>query len=187
MGFDTHRAINHDRNNAANHRNIKVYLSLGSNMGDGCRNLETALRALGLAEDIQLEAVSDFYRTEPVGIESNPVFTNCAVEITTPLAPLELLDRLEDMELYFGRNSKNLKSPRTLDMDILLYGDLIVSLTRLVIPHREMARRRFVLEPLAQIAPNVIHPVLKKTPPQLSKELEGQKVFRILSEKIGNA
>jgi len=155
-----------------------AYLSLGSNAGDKYKILETAVNELDRPGEIQLCRLSAFYKTEPVGMESEAWFINCAAQITTSLSPLELLDRLEEMEFSMGRNSKGNCKDRTLDIDILLYDDMIVSFPRLFIPHPRMAGRRFVLEPLCEIAPDIMHPLLRKTTGQLCAMLEGQAVQR---------
>ncbi len=175
------------RTNILMPRETKVYLSLGSNMGDSRSHIEKALETLENMDDIRLGAISDFYRTRPVETNGDSWFINCVVELTTQLDPLELLDRLEDIEISFGRNSKNLNMPRTLDIDILLYGEMIVSFPRLAIPHPKMALRRFVLEPLSQIAPSAIHPILRETAEKLMKKIDGQEVFRVRQERFGNA
>lgn len=154
------------------------YLSLGSNVGDRAKTLERAANELDNLGEIQLCRLSGFYHTEPVGMESKAWFVNCAAQITTTLSPLELLDRLEDLESSMGRKNKGYRKDRTLDIDILLYDDMIVSFPRLVIPHPEMANRRFVLEPLCEIAPDIIHPLLRKTTGQLCEMLTSRAAVR---------
>lgn len=156
----------------------KVFLSLGSNLGDSRNCITSAIESIGKMEGTRVDLVSDFYRAEPIDTASDKWFLNCVAAITTTLAPLELLDGLEDIELLLGRNCKQLNTPRTIDIDILLYGEMIVSMPRLSIPHPRMAKRRFVLEPLAQIAPHAMHPVARSTAAQLSAQVEGQKVVR---------
>ena len=155
-----------------------AYLSFGSNMGDSDKIIKTAAEALDKTGEIQVCRLSGFYRTEPVDMANGGWFVNCAAQITTILSPLELLDRLEEVEFSMGRTNKGLRKDRTLDIDILLYGGMVVSLPRLKIPHPEMAKRRFVLEPLTEIAPDIVHPILKKTPGELCAALEGQVVRR---------
>jgi len=138
-----------------------VYLSLGSNLGDRAVNLEAALghlRELGT-----LVARSSLYETEPVELERQPWFLNCAVAIETELMPKQLLARVLAIEQKLGRRRTQPKGPRTVDIDILLFGASVVETPALTIPHPAMHERRFVLEPLAEIAADVRHPALKKT------------------------
>ncbi|MFQ5432813.1 MAG: 2-amino-4-hydroxy-6-hydroxymethyldihydropteridine diphosphokinase [Nitrospinota bacterium] len=174
MHSETLPQWNGKNSNAALLCGAASYLSLGSNVGDRVKTIERAARELDALGEIQLCRLSGFYHTEPVGMESEAWFINCAAQITTTLSPLELLDRLEELESSMGRKNKGHREDRTLDIDILLYDDMIVSFPRLVIPHREMANRRFVLEPLREIAPDIIHPLLRKTTGQLFELLESR-------------
>lgn len=138
-----------------------AYLSLGSNVGDRQANLETAiekLRRLGT-----VTAVSSFYETEPVEVHQQPWFLNCVVQLETEAMPRQLLARVLDIEKAMGRKRTQEKGPRNIDIDILLFARSVVEAKGLTIPHRAMHERRFVLEPLAEIAPEVRHPVLKKS------------------------
>ena len=139
----------------------KAYIAGGSNLGNRKANLEFALTSL--AERNPVTRVSPYYETEPVGYHDQPWFLNVAVEIETRLAPRELLKLCLSIEAACGRIRPFPNAPRTLDLDILLYGDLVVSEEGLVIPHPRLTERRFVLEPLAQIAAGLLHPTLKKT------------------------
>lgn len=163
----------------------KVFLSLGSNLGDNAQSIRNAIKAIKEVDGTSVIYVSDFYRTEPVDTDSDKWFLNCVVQIKTTLAPIELLDELEEVELLLGRNSKRLNAPRTIDIDILFYGDMTVSLPRLSIPHPKMTKRRFVLEPLSEIVPDFNHPSLKSTVAQLNARVEGQKVTRERFENTG--
>jgi len=139
-----------------------VYLSLGSNLGDRAANLRQAIARLG--EVGTVTAVSSFYETEPVEVTSRqPWFLNCALALETELMPKQLLSRALAVEQAMGRRRRETKGPRTIDIDILLFENSVLDTPELTIPHTAMERRRFVLEPLAEIAPEVRHPVLKRT------------------------
>jgi 2-amino-4-hydroxy-6-hydroxymethyldihydropteridine diphosphokinase len=138
-----------------------VYLSLGSNLGDRAANLEAAIQKLAHLGNVV--ARSSVYETEPVELERQPWFLNCAVAIETELMPKQLLSRVLGIEQKMGRRRTEPKGPRTIDIDILLFGSSVIDTRSLTIPHPAMHQRRFVLEPLAEIAPEIRHPVFKKT------------------------
>ena len=135
-----------------------VYLSLGSNVGDRARNLQDAIAALGYAGVLVVRR-SSTYETEPVDYLDQPWFLNCAVEAETELAAPDLLHALRGIEAQMGSEKLMAKGPRLIDMDILLYGNEVIDTPELQVPHPRMHLRRFVLQPLAEIAPNVQHPV----------------------------
>jgi 2-amino-4-hydroxy-6-hydroxymethyldihydropteridine diphosphokinase len=155
-----------------------AYLSLGSNIGDREAQLREAIRRLDAIG--QVKKISSLYETEPVEFTQQALFLNCAVSLETSLGPEELMSRLLDIERELGRERIQKKGPRTIDIDILLFGNLVMNSTELTIPHPAMAERRFVLAPLAEIAPGVVHPLLKKTVSELLAELPaGQNVWKL--------
>jgi len=137
--------------------NHTVYLSLGSNLGDREANLRAAIGTLPDA-GVRVVKVSSLYETEPVDYLHQPWFLNCAAEAETSLAPLDLLHALRGIEAQLGSKKEFAKGPRLLDMDILLYGDETIESPELQIPHPRMLQRKFVLAPLAEIAPALKHP-----------------------------
>jgi 2-amino-4-hydroxy-6-hydroxymethyldihydropteridine diphosphokinase len=142
-----------------------VYLSLGSNMGDRAAHLRVAIERL--AEAGTVTAMSGLYETEPVDFQDQPWFLNCAVALETVKTPRELLAHALAIEEGMGRRRTRGQGPRTIDIDILLFGDRVIDEPGLKVPHPAMHERRFVLEPLAEIAPGVLHPAIKKTARQL--------------------
>ena len=154
-----------------------AYLSLGSNIGDREDHLNTAMTLLNTVGSI--ERLSSFYETDPVEFVEQPVFLNCVIALQTELSPTELMNQVLNIERRLGRERIQRKGPRTLDIDILLYGDRVMNAADLTIPHPAMEQRRFVLLPLTEIAPGVLHPILNKTARELLEELPpGQKVWK---------
>lgn len=163
----------------------RVYLSLGSNIGDRAANLQSAIEELSRFGKVA--AVSSFYETEPVEFTNQPWFLNCAVAFDTEKMPGQLLKTLLAIERTMGRRRTQEKGPRKIDIDILLFGDSSVNTPTLTIPHPAMHERRFVLEPLAEIAPDASHPVLNKTVRELRDSLPlGQAVRRAPAKKLGD-
>jgi len=140
----------------------RTYLGLGSNLGDRQRNLSEALEALR-ERGIRVLATSPVYETEPWGVADQPRYLNAACAVGTCLPPIELLDALKRIEKQMGRVRSVRYGPRPIDLDILLYGDLLLNTPRLCIPHAGMLERASVLVPLADIAPDQRHPVTHLT------------------------
>lgn len=154
----------------------RLYLSLGTNLGNKRENLTRAIELLSLALG-KCIAVSQFIETAPWGFDSENSFLNCVAAFETALAPMQLLDMTESIERELGRTQKSNNGhyrDRIIDIDILLYGDNIIVNDRLTIPHPLMHKRDFVLEPLAEIAPETQHPVLHKSIKQLMEENKEQ-------------
>lgn len=160
----------------------KIYLALGSNLGDRMQNLRAALRQL--APHIALTHLSPIYQTEPWGVADQPDFFNMTVCGETALAPVELLDALQAIEKNMGRVKTVRYGPRVIDLDILMYGDTVMQTERLEIPHPRMAERRFVLVPLNDIAPHTMHPRLKRTVRELLSALQDDSAIRLHPETI---
>ncbi len=146
-----------------------VYLSLGSNLGERAKNLRAAIAALADA-GVRVGKVSSFYETEPVDLREQPWFLNCAVEGKTELPASALLKKLREIETRMGSKKLVAKGPRLIDVDILLYGGETIDTPQLQVPHPRMHSRRFVLVPLQEIAPQAVHPSLKRTVKQLLEE-----------------
>ena len=160
----------------------RAYLSLGSNVGDREANLRAAIGELGRVGKVI--AISSFYETEPVEFTAQPWFLNCALVLETRKLPEELVRELLQIELRMGRRRTQKKGPRTIDIDILLFEDEVVNSGELTIPHPALHERRFVLEPLAEIAPEAVHPVLKKTAREMLHALpSGQAVRKFRNPK----
>jgi 2-amino-4-hydroxy-6-hydroxymethyldihydropteridine diphosphokinase len=157
-----------------------AYLSLGSNVGDREQHLREAIRRLESAG--RVISISSFYETEPVEFTEQPWFLNCAIGLETSRTPEQLMASLLAIEQAMGRRRKVKKGPRTIDIDILLFGDRMINSRTLTIPHPAMHQRRFVLEPLAEIAPQVRHPRLKKSVRELLDALPAGQVVRKLQK-----
>ena len=152
-----------------------VYIGFGSNIGDRLAHIQNAIHALSKTEGITLQKISSIYQTDPVGYETQAQFLNGVAAIQTDLPPLSLLRTLKDIEALVGRQHRIRWGPREIDLDILIYGDLCLHTEKLVIPHPEMHLRRFVLVPLVEIAPALVHPILKESIQTLLERLEDDK------------
>ncbi len=139
-----------------------AYIGIGSNLGNRKENCEKAVNLLS-QKGIKVLKRSSFYETEPWGVKEQPKFINAALEVETDLEPEELLKTIKGIESDLGRGSVIRWGPRLIDLDILLYNDLVVKTNNLEIPHPGVKNREFVLKPLSEIAPDKIHPVLKKS------------------------
>jgi len=158
----------------------KTYLSIGSNSGDRETFIKQAVNSLILCEEIDVIQTSALYETEPWGVKNQNWFLNIIVEIYTELSPRDLLVKLNQIEDSLGRNRKNESrwGERTLDIDIVFYGDEVISTEILTIPHARMHERAFVLVPMMEIAPDFVHPIFNKTIVDLYEKLENvEEVF----------
>lgn len=157
-----------------------VYLALGANLGERERNLAQALDALE-TEGVHIVRRSSLYETEPRDVRDQPWFLNLVVETETSLLPRQLLSTIRRIEKNLGRRRVVAKGPRTIDVDILLFGRFVVDTPELQIPHPRMTARRFVLEPLAELAPELRHPITRRTVREMLAEVMDQQVRRVLT------
>lgn len=155
-----------------------VYLSLGSNLGNRSDNLRRAIDAL--RDVVTVDAISSLYASAPVGVTDQPEFLNMALVAETNVEPLPLLGHVKQVEEAVGRTTTYRWGPRVVDIDIVLYGGLILETPELTIPHPQMAERAFVLIPLAEIAPNVIDPQSGLTLRRLADRVAGADSVRLL-------
>ena len=150
----------------------RVFIGIGSNEGDRLAHISNAIKALGAVDSIHVVQMALIIETEAVGGPPQDSYLNTVVELDTVLVPRELLSALKAIEQQLGRAPASQRwGPRPIDLDILLYDDAVLNEPTLTIPHPRMHQRRFVLEPLAQLAPDVVHPVLKQSISQLFSAL----------------
>jgi 2-amino-4-hydroxy-6-hydroxymethyldihydropteridine diphosphokinase len=142
---------------------ITAYIGIGSNIGDRESNLKFAVEMLQEQDGVEVTVVSSYLNTAPVGYIDQPDFLNAVVEIRTSLTPISLLEVCQVIEQELKRVRTIRWGPRTIDLDILLYGDMVINEENLIIPHPRMHEREFVLYPLNEIAPNTVHPIIKKS------------------------
>ena len=157
-----------------------AYLLLGTNLGNRTENLSKATAAIRMFLG-RVEHQSHIYETEPWGKPHQPTFFNQAIQITTPCSPLETLHLIKQVEFLLGRDSKEKWAPRIIDIDILFYDNIEIESPLLTIPHKHIADRKFTLEPLKEIAPELFHPGLQKTITQLYLECTDQLVVKELN------
>jgi len=150
---------------------MEVYLGLGSNLGDRQANLELAVKLLGQRFDV--EELSSVYETEPVGYEDQPMFLNAVCRVQADIGPLQLLSLVKGIEARMGRVPNFTDGPRPIDIDIIFYGDLVMVDPELTIPHPRMAQRAFVLVPLAEIAPGLVHPFSGESVEDMAAKVDG--------------
>ena len=155
---------------------VRVFLGLGSNLGDRLANLEQGLRNLG--ERIRLVKCSSIYETEPWGFAEQPAFLNCVVQGEASASPEGVLQTLKEVEQRVGRRATFSWGPRVFDADLLFYGSRIVNLPQLTVPHPRIQERAFVLVPIVEIAPDFVHPLMGMTMETMAARVEGREGVR---------
>jgi 2-amino-4-hydroxy-6-hydroxymethyldihydropteridine diphosphokinase len=160
----------------------RVYLGFGSNIGDREENIRRAIEILQ-AEGVKLLRLSSFYETEPIGFEKQRWFLNAAGEFETDLFPRQLLHRMQRIERELGRRRAVVNGPRTIDIDILLFGESVMKTGELEIPHPRFRERRFVLAPLAELNPDLRDPVSRRTMAELLEDVKGQAARKLVPKK----
>ncbi len=158
---------------------VTLYLGLGSNLGDREANLEKALKLLG--QTLLLEQLSSVYETQPVGYEEQPLFLNAVCRAATDIGPFQLLSLVKGIEVALGRVPSFPNAPRPIDIDILLYGNLVIEAPELLIPHPRLAERAFVLIPLSELDAALVHPQSGERISDLAARVQGREGVR----KIG--
>lgn len=161
---------------------IICYIGIGSNLGDSLNNCKCAVKKLSEAKGIKLERASSFYRTEPVGMEDQNYFVNAVAEVKTDMSAVNLLTVLQEIENGMGRKRETRGGPRIIDLDLLFYGQNIIAEKGLKVPHPEIHKRRFVLEPFCEIASYFIHPSFGVSLRGLKNRLDDNKIVEIIKE-----
>ena len=159
------------------------YIGIGSNLGDALQNCKDAIESISRVNEIELIRNSSFYKTQPVGIESQNWFVNTVAEIKTMLFAHDLLFVLQTVENAMGRKKKTKGGPRIIDLDLLFYGRDVSDEVDLTVPHPEIHKRRFVLEPLGEIASYFIHPAFGISIRGLKNRLQDQKIVELLEKR----
>jgi len=161
------------------------YLGVGSNLGDRLENIKASRRYLEESQGIRFRRNSSLYKTAPVGIDGAPDFYNCVFEIETSLTPFKLLALCKEVERRMGRDTGLYMRSRKLDLDILIYGDLTLKTQELIIPHSRMHERLFVIAPLNDLTPDLVHPTINKRVSDLLLELEGKERVECIGSLFG--
>jgi 2-amino-4-hydroxy-6-hydroxymethyldihydropteridine diphosphokinase len=159
---------------------IICYIGIGSNLGNAFKNCRYAVESLSLTKGVEIISVSPFYKTEPVGIENQNFFINAVVEIRTVLSARKLYHALQDIEEDMGRERGVKGGPRIIDLDLLFYGQELIREADLIVPHPEIHRRRFVLEPICEIASYFIHPDFGISMRGLKDRLNDNKIVEMI-------
>jgi 2-amino-4-hydroxy-6-hydroxymethyldihydropteridine diphosphokinase len=161
---------------------VICYIGIGSNLGDALENCRNAVESLSLIKGIEITRASSFYQTEPVGIENQNFFINAVVEIKTVLSVRNLFQMLQNIEKDMGREMEVKGGPRIIDLDLLFYGQKVIQDHDLIIPHPEISKRRFVLEPICEIASYFIHPAFGISMRGLKERLNDNKMVEMIRD-----
>jgi 2-amino-4-hydroxy-6-hydroxymethyldihydropteridine diphosphokinase len=160
-----------------------AYIGIGSNLGRKVLNCKHSMTRIDRVPGCEVTARSDFFKTEPEGVTGQQWYANCVAEVKTDRTPSELLESLRAIELEMGRVRTEKWESRVIDLDILLFDEQVIDSAHLVVPHPLLHTRRFVLEPLVQLAPDLVHPVLNVTIRRLLNELPKESYVEILKEE----
>jgi 2-amino-4-hydroxy-6-hydroxymethyldihydropteridine diphosphokinase len=161
---------------------IICYIGIGSNLGNALKNCQCAIKSISRAKEIEITKVSSFYKTEPIGVESQNLFINAVVEIKTTLSARNLFQNLQNIEKDMGRKREVKGGPRIIDLDLLFYGQEVIQDADLIVPHPEIQKRRFVLEPLCEKASYFIHPAFGISIRGLKDRLNDNKMVEVIKE-----
>lgn len=161
---------------------VNAYIGLGSNLGDKLLNIKKAVNYI--KKELRIIKISPIYKTGPVGYKKQDWFLNCVVEVETYKKPFELLAFFKSIEKKLKKKKTFRYGPRTIDIDILFYGDKVIKTKNLQVPHPRMHRRLFVLEPFNKINPNFLHPKLKKTIKELKNKIKNKNGVELYRQKI---